>query len=285
MLRDPLRSPLQPVLRRPTDVSGGGVPVDPDVTDYLARLALAGGTIGDTALNAYKTLVASARASGYYTKILRWNLFIGANLTSALVPQKVGGGNATDTNVNFVGGDYTESTGLTGNASNKYLRTGIIPSTMLSTNDTHLALYNRSSGTSGLHLAGLNSGSQALVLYAPFQGGTTGTSDQYNATGGQGRITGALGTPFGFAIGSRTAANAHTLYRNGSSVATAATSGGTLPSVELYVFARNNNGAVDNYGAAAAGAYSIGSGLSAADVTAYTTHMETFQDALSRGVA
>src|SRR5688572_881414 len=100
VVRPALRSPLQPVLRLPTDAALGSG--DPDVTDYLTRLAAAGGSTNAGSLAAYRVFVASAKASGYWTKLLRLNLFMGPNLTSALVPQKVGGGNTTDTNVNFV---------------------------------------------------------------------------------------------------------------------------------------------------------------------------------------
>jgi hypothetical protein len=255
---------------------------DADVSAWLTAVAANGGTVSAGTRAAVAQFVASAKASGYWAKLLRINLFCGNELAAALVPLKVGGGNATDTNVNFVGGDYTEATGLTGNASTKYLRTGIMPSTMLTANSTHIGIYNRSGGTSGAVVGSQDGSGNTTRVWAPLQASTTGFSDQYNAVAG--RVSGALGTPFGFVIGSRTAAATHTLYRNGSSVATNATSGGVMTAVELYVFANNGNGTANNFTDGACAAYSIGSGLTAGEVTAYNTHMQTFQTALSRNV-
>jgi hypothetical protein len=179
-----------------------------------------------------------------------------------------------------VAGDYTEATGLTGNGTTKYLRTGLIPSVSLVLNDTHMAVYNRESASAVSNQMGAGG---PMIFYAPHTGAQT-ISDQYNTTTGRVGPTAAIGTPYGFLIASRNGAGEHTIYRNAVSLATNATSGGALPAIEIYVFASNNFGAPTAFNDGARGGYSIGSGLSAADVTAYNTHMETFQDALARGV-
>jgi hypothetical protein len=256
-----------------------GVSVDADVAAWAAAVTGNGGTYSAPTLAAVAAFVTAAKASGYWTKLNRINLFCGDQLAAALVPLKVGGGNATDTNVNFVAGDYTEATGLTGNGTTKYLRTGLIPSVSLVLNDTHLAMYNRAGSTAASNQFGAGG---PMNFYAPHSSGAL-ISDQYDTTGGR-VLSAAIGTPYGFLVASRNGAGEHTVYRNAVSLATNATSGGALPAIEIYVFALNNFGAPSAVNDGARGGYSIGSGLSAADVTAYNTHMETFQDALARGV-
>jgi hypothetical protein len=263
-----------------------GVSVDADVADWAARVTGNGGTYSAAGLAATSVFVASAKASGYWSDLNRVNLFAGGggtdaqNLAGALVPLKVGGGNATDTNVNFVAGDYTEATGLTGNGTTKYLRTGLIPSVSLVLNDTHMAVYNRESASAVSNQMGAGG---PMIFYAPHTGAQM-ISDQYNTTTGRVGPTAAIGTPYGFLIASRNGAGEHTIYRNAVSLATNATSGGALPAIEIYLFAANNFGAPTAVNDGARGGYSIGSGLSAADVTAYNTHMQTFQTALGRNV-
>lgn len=251
---------------------------DADAASWAARVSAASGTYSASTLTAVDAFCRSAKNAGYWGKLNRINLFCGDQLAAALVPLKVGGGAPIDTNVAFVAGDYTEGTGLTGNTSTKYLRTGLIPSASLVANSTHLSLYNRSSA------GGMNIGVQAtFAMLAPFASDAKVYSDQYSVAGGRLITASAIGTPFGFCIGTRTSVSSHVVYRNGVSVASNATADGALPATEVYVFAANNGGVPVISGSACAG-YSIGDGLSEADVVAYSAHMETFQDALGRGV-
>jgi hypothetical protein len=235
-------------------------------------------------LSAVHTFCQSAKASGYWDKLNRINLFCGNQLTAALVPLKVGGGSATDTNVNFVSGDYTEATGITGNGTTKYLNTGLVPSASLTLNDTHVAAYVRSSSGTGCAVgAYANAGANQYNLYTPLGGTGDHTSGQYDFAGG--RVSGFSAGPYGMLCGSRISSASHAIYRNGSSLASNATTGGALPAIAVFAFANNISGAASDFNNQALAGYSIGSGLSLSDVVAYTTHMETFQDALGRGVA
>lgn len=269
-------------LRSRLRAGGGGT--DADALAWASAVTANSGTYSAATLTAVDTFVKAAKASGYWTKLNRINLFAGDQLAAALVPLKVGGGNATDTNVNFVAGDYTEATGLTGDGTTKYLRTGLIPSVSLTANDVHMAMYNRSGGVfdSVMGILQGGAGAQNLRLYAPLNDGKI-YFDAYNQTDGR-AVSSILTAPFGLLTGSRTSAGAIAVYEGGTSVGSAATSGGTVPTTEAYIFAVNVDGVAASHTAQPIGAYSIGSGLSAADVTAYNTHMEAFQDALGRGV-
>ena len=264
--------------------AGGSGSADPDAAAWAAAVTANSGTYSGTTLAAVDTFTKAAKASGYWTKLNRINLFAGDQLAACLVPLKVGGGNATDTNVNFVAGDYSEATGLTGNGSTKRLRTGLIPSASLTLNDTHLAVYNRAANATGGQIGiGADDGVNFLQTYSPLSTGTF-YSDQYNSSGSGGRVSGAVVAPYRLLVASRTAAAAHAIYKDGASVASSATSGGVLPAFELYVFAANSSGTANQFTAMPFGAYSIGAGLTAADVTAYNAHMQAFQQALGRQV-
>lgn len=254
---------------------------DADAQTYFTAVTTNGGTMSAATKAAVNAFVLSAKANGYWTKLTRINLFCGDQLAAALVPLKVGGGSATDTNVNFVGGDYSEVTGLTGNGTTKYLNTGLLANA-LTANDTHIAAYNRSS--TGGHTMGVISPS-FFHLYAPLAADGKVYSDQYSDTTGRLVTTLAIGTPFGFLVGSRTASNSHVIYRNGASVDSNATVSGSLPAVAIFVFATNNGiGSPAALSADAIGAYSVGAGLTAGNAASFNTDLQTFQTALGRAV-
>lgn len=279
-------SPSAVAVRR-TYSSGAAPSLDADASAWAAAVTANGGTYSAGTLAAVDTFVKAAKASGYWSKLNRINLFAGDQLAAALVPLKVGGGSAKDTAVNFVSGDYNEATGLTGNGSSKYLKTGLVPSTSLTLNDTHLAVYNRaSSATGGLLDIGARGGANFFEMLAPHSDGTF-IARAYDDTTGNGRVISAVLTaPYGLMVSSRASSTSLVAYRNGTSVASASSTGGALLSGEIYVFNSNNGGTPTSggYTSHPLAAYSVGSGLSAADVTAYTAHMEAFQDVLGRGV-
>lgn len=262
--------------------------VDSDALAWAAAVVSNGGTVSAATLTAVSNFCKAAKGAGYWNKLNRINLICGNQLAAALVPLKVGGGSATDTNVNFVGGDYTEATGLTGNGTTKYLNTGLNPSIALTANDTHLAVYSRSSAeiASGATMGCFTAAAAIFSLYAPLGSDGKLYSSQYNGSA-PGRVVSAaaISTPFGFCVGSRSASNAHAAYRNAVSLASEASTGGALPNnANFLVFAVHDGASPTAFSSMTISAYSIGSGLSAADVTAYNTHMQAFQTALGRNV-
>lgn len=258
-------------------------PIDSDVIGWKSRVIAAGGTVSSGTVLALSRFSKACKAAGLWDKLNRVNLFCGDQLTAALVPLKVGAGSATDTNVNFVSGDYTEATGLTGNGSSKYLNTGLNAST-LTTNSTHLAVYNRSSSAvgGGRHI-GVSAGIDGFAIVAPFTDGGF-YSDQYNFTAGAGRVSVAVSGPYGFLLGSRTSSSSHQIFKNGASVASNTGSGGSIPSLNIFVFAWNLTGSPNTYTSHVLAGYSVGSGMTASEASDYNTIMEAFQDALGRGV-
>lgn len=258
--------------------SGGGI--DATTLDWAARVAAAGGTVSGKTLAAVGVFVRSAQSAGYWDKINRINLFCGDSLTAALVPLKIGGGGSTDTNVNFVAGDYTEATGLTGNGTTKYLRTGLVPSASLTLNSTHMAVYNRASGATGgvIHL-GARDGTNYMELIAPSAAGNLGWRAY-----GVAEIFSAVTAPYGLMVGSTLSGSDSKTYQHGTQRQTGSPTAGALVAQEIYVFGTNSSGSPAFLSSHALASYSVGVGLTAADDAAYAIHMEAFQDALGRGV-
>lgn len=256
-----------------------------ETADWQAAVIANGGTVSPATMAAVNTRIVAAKLHGYWDLTERANWFCGDQLAACLVPVKVENNapNLTDTNFNFVGGDYSEATGLTGNGTTKYLDTGTLAN-VLAVNDTHLGLYNRTNGATGggFSIGAVQAGDQ-FNLAAPYSDGTV-YSDQYQNAGG-GRLSVAITGVTGSIIGTRISATDHKIYRNGASIATSANSGGALPARAIFVFAQNGAGTPGLFAAQTFAGYSIGAGLTAQQALDYATDEEVFQDALGRGVA
>jgi hypothetical protein len=223
-------------------------------------------------------------SSGLRQRFFRVGIFAGTGLNAALVPLYRGPslsgtqyGNATDTNVGpFVSGDYAESSGLTGNGSSKYLDTGFPMNTLPSTTSGHAAVYcrNRSSssafcGMVGVNLAGGTGFGVATdaTVYAQW-GAFANTSNNVN----------------GLLVSSRTSATSLVAYAAGVAIATTITSTTpTASTLNATVFvSRNSASSHTFFDARTYGFYSIGTGLSALEVSALTTAVNVFQSTLGR---
>jgi hypothetical protein len=229
--------------------------------------------------------------------MMRVNLFCGTGLAAALTPlyrsssPLVAFGGATDTNNNFVSGDFSESSGLKGDGSTKHLTTGFNPSNLIAPFNCHLSYSGTSLETSGDRIA-----------MGTFAGGVTNTlfiADSYASyvsgrcvrigSGNAGRFTVATspGTSESHILGTRTSATALLLYRSGTQFGAINTSnafsdGLSLANVNIPIFALSNNGTIANLTAANLRMYSIGHGVNATQVAAFSSAVAAFNTALGR---
>jgi hypothetical protein len=231
---------------------------------------------------------AAIASAGIRDRFYRLNLFCGSNLNAALVPlyrgPSLGGtqyGGTTDTNNAFVGvgTDYAEtgvSGGLTGNGTSKYLDTGFSMDTLPSTTSGHAAVYcpNRSFRSAFTGMVGV---------------GTTGStgfgiSTDTSVYGVWGAFAFVANSANGMLLVSRESGSLLTTYANAASIATNTTT--VTPSAiarNAVVFAnRASPTVVDNFDSRRYCGYSIGLGMTAAQVSAYYTAMQAFQTALGR---
>ena len=116
----------------------------PEALAWRDAVIANGGTVSASTMTAVTTFCRAIDSAGLRDRFYRLSLMAGTGLEAALVPLYRGPsrtgtqyGNTTDTNANFVLADYTESSGLKGNGSTKYLATGL-EMTFLGTNQLHL---------------------------------------------------------------------------------------------------------------------------------------------------
>jgi hypothetical protein len=173
------------------------------------------------------------------------------------------------------------SNGITGNGSDGYGDTNLNPSAHLSLDDNHIAVYSRTNSVSANFDIGVNGSNAAIQLASNYDGNAI-SSNGAGAT----EIYSAASRSDGLIVNSRTSSTAHEAYRHGTTIATNTSSNGSgsLSANNIYVCCRNNNGGAAAFTTRNYALASIGTGLSDADVTAYASAVEDFQDALGRGV-
>lgn len=288
--------PMSPRLLRPRST------VHPEAQAWATRVIANGGTFGGSTLSAVSKFCRDIDAtSGLRAAILRLNLFCGNDLNACLVPLYRAAsqaasviGNTTDTNNNFVSGDFAStgsSGGLTGNGSTKFLNTGFQPSNWSSRTDIHMSFSGTGLETSGDRIAAgafnnTEGSIYALDIYAAYV-----NARAFRASGFSGgplppanfpRVT-SPGTTESHFIGTRTANNVSRVYRDGTEAAnntvTITASDTTRP---IYVFCLNSVGTAVSHTAARMRMYSIGNGLTAAQALAFSNAVAAFNTALNR---
>jgi hypothetical protein len=288
--------PMSPRTLRPRNA------LHPEAADWAARVVANGGTVG-TSLPAVSAFCRAIDAAGIRDRFVRLNLFCGgpsgtvAGLNACLVPlyrgPTPGGatlGGSTDTNTGsvFVTADYTEteaSGGLLGDGSTKYLDTGLNVDALTAAS-CHLSAYIR--GTQDITtpralIGALFNG--VADRYRIFLNNTGTPAVNYTLFSELGKTNNAnvnlVNANAGLLLSSRTTNARLDLYDDGAATGTPNTTATTelTGATPFLVFART--GPTEFYNGRMAG-YSIGAGMSSAQVAAYSTAMLAFQTALGR---
>lgn len=266
--------------------------VHPEANAWRTAVVANGGSVSASTMKAVSAFCKTIDTAGVRDRFYRLNLLAGDGLTACLVPLYRGQsrtgtqyGNTTDTNNNFVSGDYAEtgaSGGLTG-ASPKYLATGVNPNSVgIVYTDTHLSAYIPAAATtSGIALGTLNVNSRAWHLYPSFNGG--GGYYRSGGTGSSGIENATYTDKTGLIIGTRTSATDAALYRKGVAVST----NSSVNQTDAFsANAPGDLGAVGGVGGffyvGRVAAYSIGIGMSASQASSFHDAMQAFQTSLSR---
>ena len=269
----------------------------PEAMDWLSRVTAAGSTASASTMQAVSGFCQAIDTAGIRDRFIRLNLFAGGNLSGALVPLyrsfsfgETVIGNATDTNNNFVSGDYADtgaSGGLTGNGTNKHLLVGSVLASVDRAN-SHCAAYGSSltsPSTGDRLLMGAESTSGAgIVSLQTRDSGNVARLIYYSANSYTNFV---LGTPTtsGFIMGSAVSSTDLRAYFNGvqsGSTVTGNRGTGAQTSRTMPVFAYNANGTIIGYSSARLSAYSVGLGMTAAQALAYNAAMQSLQTALGR---
>ena len=265
-----------------------------EAIDWATRASANGGLISTTTIRAVSEFCRAIDTAGIRDRFARLSLFAGGNLSGALVPIyrsfSFGGtliGGATDTNVNFVSGDYAEtgaSGGLQGNGTTKYLNCGASILSQLSVGSAHLSVSGVGiNGVSSVNFIGAGgSGFNQIAALQTTPGGTTHRSLINGTVAAFADTSTALSS--GHIIASSVATNDFRMFRNGTQNGTTvtATRSGSLTANAPFVFSYNNNGAYSGSLACRLNAYSIGRGLTAAQAAAFSAAVASFNAALGR---
>lgn len=256
----------------------GNTPFNEATVSWMSRINAVGGSVSDEDAVAVNNAGNALRLIGMTDANSRVNFFAGENLTAAMVPYFRGGGPDSDTNVNFVAGDYTRATGMTGNGASKYIRTGHIATGTVG----GLTVYHRVSVSATFVMIGCRSASDIVQV------GGGGVNVIRTIYGASNVATATLATNLGLAHGIRRSATDLKLYRNGVEIASQALSTTVVqPGVEQYVFCRNNLGVTEQFTVASIpiGGYAIDNGtMAVGDEPAYYTAWQTLMTAFGRQV-
>lgn len=215
---------------------------------WAARVVSAGGAEpAASTVSAINKFITSCSLASIQSKLLHVNVVAPDSLTAALTPIIYSPASSSYTNINFVSGDLGAN-GLTGNGSNKYLRTGFIPTTHFGSNTE----------------AGITAYFYDIPNVATMVDIAANSSKQCMLQAADGVVTFQYGAPgFGYAAdaspengyysGNRTSATQNNLYyaksdSAHSSVASSTTDNSAGDNLfEIYVFTGNENGSPQPY--------------------------------------
>jgi hypothetical protein len=230
------------------------------------------GETSTTILNALNTFEAGLIANSLTTKFNALYPFVGGTNTK----HSYNFINTLNFQLTFNGG-WTHSANGALPAANGYATTGIIPSTTLSLNDTHLSVYLENNTNAGADI-GCGSTGTALQLDSRNVGNYRGIANNLTFA------TVANADSRGWFTVSRTTSTLTTIFKNGASSGTSAIVSISRPTTGLVLGARNNNGTIDSFSQRQLAMASIGSGLTAGETSTLYTLIQAMQTSLSRQV-
>jgi hypothetical protein len=268
----------------------------PEAADWRTRVIANGGTVSASTFAAVEAFCRAVDTAGIRDRFYRLNLFCGDSLASALVPLYRGtslsggqlGSNA-DANANFVSGDYSLSGGINNStgASTKALSTGLSANALPQLQTGHLscAIMSYSSGN------GFAMGIQQVSRFQSTLFVSNATSVSIGAANFSGDFGASIAAAGGRWMASRTSSTSGIAYRNGVQTLSQATAQSTRlnGATTLAVFGRTVSFDPATAGAVTGsamtiriGAYSIGDGMTAQQVSAFDTALANFFTAIGR---
>ena len=264
-----------------------------EVRAMAGRATAAGSSISAATQGYFNTFIRGVMADGMWDRVYDVGSFAGAGLNAALLKlDSLPGVQTNLTNGGFGTSDYSEAGGLTGDGSTKYLSTGFNPAAAgMDKDDIHICVMTKNIATQGADIElsvgttttarlQLSTGSFTTPNTSAISHIADSTTTNLSVTG-QPAATGANLC----VIGSRVSSTDHRLYSNGSQIGTTNTgaNAGTLPNGNILLMTGLTSGGVNtNFSRKKLLFYSIGRGLTVAQVAAYYARINTLQTALGR---
>lgn len=263
--------------------------LDPATRAYQAYAASLGSPNSGATLAAIDRRVRSLKGAGLWSLVRLDCRLCGPDLGSARIQWSIDSAGGVTFNqadyTAFLGGDFTEATGLQGNSTTKYVRTGLLAST-LSAADRHLSVYQRVAGTAAARvLIGASDGAYSQ-LHAIGVGGSTSDIRAFGGTSdaaGQFALQTGANVP-GYLVNTQTSSTSVRAYLNGGSQVTQAVSAAAPPARQYYALGNDTGGSAGVLSDATIAGYTIGLGLTPAQALALYEIEQAFQAALGRAV-
>jgi hypothetical protein len=193
--------------------------------------------------------------------------------------------NTSTFQLSFLGFWSHSANGALPNGTNAYANTFLQPSITLTTFNSHLSFYSKTSVVNANRISMGSTNSPAFTtahqLILKFTDGNMVTTIDNNLV----IAATANATSTGWYMGSRTANNSLKLYKNNSLVATNTTITTAIANTwSILISARNESGTALRFDNKQCAFASIGSGLSDAEASTLYTLVQAFQTSLSRAV-
>ena len=229
---------------------------------------------------AINQLVVDLKGYNVWSKMQALYPFVGGTASSHSYNLK----NTAQFQITWNGGVTHSSTGVTGNGTNGYGNTGLLPSTQLSLNNTHISYYTRTNNNGSTWAeAGVLNGNQGIFIIPKFDGSATGAYRAVNSS-----QVGPNTSPTdvrGLYIASRITSGAMKLYGNSSTLFNDTQASGALFSLgNVFLLASNVTGAANYFSGRQAAFASIGDGLTDTEAANFYTAVQTFQTTLGRSI-
>jgi len=250
---------------------------DADALAFFARVTAAGGTLSTTEKQAVNQLVLDLKANSLWTPMKAIYPMVGAS--AAACAQNLKSSSFTGT---FTSTGWTfASSGVTGNGTNAYMDTNLIPSVSLGLNSGHLSIYSRTNIedlSSDLSSESTGSGNQQIIL-ARYTGlGFVSTYGIYSPASNSPNTDSR-----GFFITNRNSATNSSAFKNNTKVLDYAIIS-SLSTKSLLLAADNYPASIVRFSVRQYAFASIGDGLTDTQASNFYTAVQAFQTTLSRNV-
>lgn len=268
-----------------------GIHAEQEVISYQSAVLSNSGTVSTATINALNTFVSGAKADGFWSKLNFLWIPLG-DYAASTVALKHSAVNQLVTRVNFVSGDYSESTGYNPGVSNstKHIDCNMTPQAMTgSTTTGSFGVYSHSTfDEAGLSIgASVNSSTSRITIRPRFTGpGSQTYSEAWDTnytTGGGLQFASEDGS--GLWVLNRTSTSNATISRNASIIGTnTRTISSTVPNINLLIFAGNFAGSVVGYSGRRQSMVFGGAALTNTDISNFWTRLQTLYSAISRSL-
>jgi len=182
----------------------------------------------------------------------------------------------------FAGGGTHSSTGYKGNGSNGYANTFLSPSTTLTTNNIHYSYYNRTNISEFRYDMGSEQSSPTRAVIGALSWFDSGLNRFFFSINSNEKDI-ANSDPRKFFIANKTTAGSLSGFIN-TTKTTYAVTDSALPTIPMFINARNLNSTNDTASSKECAFASIGDGLTDAEAAAFYTAVQAYQTTLGRQV-